>query len=67
MAGLLGFIIGIGVGLWLCFLFIFPPDVLNIKLLELTIGEFLRIWFGLGISVLVGICGAVIGSFFNRD
>jgi hypothetical protein len=58
----IGFIIGVGLGLWLSSIFIFPSDVLNLKLAAMTIGDFLRIIGGLAVTIILGIIGGFIGS-----
>ena len=62
--GFWGFIIGAGTGFLLSTVFIFPPDILNIKLLNMTIGDILRILGGLLVVPLGGVMGARICKWF---
>lgn len=65
--GVIGLIIGAGVGLWLSNLFIFPNDVLSLKLADITIGDILRIPGGLVVVLFGGIIGGNIGSCYVRE
>ena len=60
--GCLSFIIAGIVSLWLCSLFLFPAEILNLKLSDVTLGGLLRILLGLGISFVVAIIAAFFGS-----
>jgi len=47
-----GAIVGFAVGAWLSYSFILPADILNLKLVAMTIGDLLRI-FGALVATLV--------------
>jgi len=55
-------IIGFGVALGLSVWFIFPADVLNLKLVAMTVGDILRILVGLLVTLLGGGIGLLIGA-----
>jgi hypothetical protein len=56
-----GLIVGFAVGCVVSYLFIFPANILNLKLADLTIGDLLRIFGGLGCIGLASSLGLRIG------
>jgi hypothetical protein len=62
---ILGAIIGLILG-YLLATKIFPPGILSIRLLELTIGDLLRIIGGLLVILMGLITGGVFGSMFKK-
>jgi hypothetical protein len=62
MGTLVGGVIGFGIGLFLSYFFIFPADILSIKLVNLTIGDCLRIFGGFVASCFTAWIGLFIGS-----
>lgn len=56
-----GAIIGLVIGGWVSYTFIFPHDVLSISLAAITIGDILRIVGGL----IATFIAAVIGHFID--
>jgi len=61
----IGFIIGVGAGLLLSNFFIFPNDILSLRLVAMTVGDLLRILGGVVVAVIVGVIGGFIGFFFG--
>jgi hypothetical protein len=62
MGGFIGGIIGLGVGLWVSVSFIFPSNVLDLKLADMTIGDVGRILGGMVVTLLGLGFGAGMGS-----
>lgn len=58
-----GTIVGFAIGIWFAYNLIFPPDLLNIRLSELTIGNILRIIGGILVAVIIAGIGNLIGSY----
>jgi hypothetical protein len=61
----IGALIGLAIGYAVCYFFIFPTDLLSIKLVNLTIGDVLRILGGLVVILITTIVGGNIGSFMD--
>lgn len=61
--GLIGFVIAFLLVIYL----IFPAGMLNIKIVELTVGDVLRISIGLVVIIISVIIGGNIGSVFNEQ
>lgn len=57
-----GAFIGLAIGYAACHFFIFPADLLSIKLAELTIGDVLRILGGIAVILFTTVIGGNIGS-----
>jgi len=55
-----GTIIGFVIGAWLSYSFIFPADILDLKLAAITIGDLLRILGGLVATVVVAGIGHLV-------
>jgi hypothetical protein len=64
MGMVIGFIIGAAAGLLLSNVFIFPNDLLSRQLVEMTIGDILRILGGLVVIPLLGGIGGKMFSWF---
>jgi hypothetical protein len=63
MGTFIGGVIGLGIGLALSYFFIFPTDILSMKLIDLTIGDLLRILAGLVVTLFATLfCGAIGGA-----
>ena len=65
MGTFVGVVLGLGVGLWLSVMFIFPDNVLNIPLSAMTLGYILRLLGGLSVTLLGAAIGGFIGSMIN--
>jgi hypothetical protein len=65
MALWIGIIIGAGAGFVLSTFFIFPSDVLNLRIIEMTIGDILRILGGLLVVVMGGTLGRRSVDYFE--
>ncbi|HBI47567.1 MAG TPA: hypothetical protein DDX93_02430 [Smithella sp.] len=61
--GLIGFVIAFALVIFL----IFPAGMLNIKIVDLTVGDVLRIVIGLIVIIISVIIGGNIGSVFNEQ
>jgi len=61
-----GTLVGLGIGFWLAYTFIFPADILNIRLAAMTIGDLLRIFGGLVVTALVGAIGYLVDIGFGK-
>jgi tetrahydromethanopterin S-methyltransferase subunit E len=61
--GLIGFVIAFALVIFL----IFPAGMLNIKIVDLTVGDVLRIVIGLIVIIISIIIGGNIGSVFNEQ
>lgn len=62
-----GLLVGLCAGLWLSVTFIFPADVLSIKLTALTIGDLLRILGGALATIAATVIGTFIGGIWGGD
>jgi hypothetical protein len=62
-----GGLIGFGIALALASYFIFPTDMLNIKIVNLTVGDVIRIAFGVIVIIISIIIGGNIGSVMNEQ
>lgn len=61
--GLIGFVISLVIAIF----FIFPADMLNTKLVDLTVGDILRMLIGVIAIILSVIIGGNIGLVFNEQ
>lgn len=61
-----GFIIGAGAGCLLSTVFIFPDNLLNIKLAEMTIGYLLQIFGGLIVICFLGVIGSRVCNWISE-
>lgn len=61
--GLIGFVISLVIAIF----FIFPADMLNTKLVDLTVGDLLRMLIGVIAIILSVIIGGNIGLVFNEQ
>lgn len=59
-------VIGFAVGLLLSIFFIFPADLLSLKLVEMTVGNFLRILMGFLVIIMAPVIGFFIGAFIDK-
>ncbi len=55
-----GTIAGLAIGAWLSYSFILPADVLSLKLSAMTIGDILRIFGALGITIVTAGIGHLV-------
>lgn len=55
-----GTIVGLVIGVWLSYSFIFPADILGLKLAAITIGDLLRIFGGLVATVVAAKLGHLV-------
>lgn len=56
-----GAIVGFAIGFWLSYSFIFPADIIGLKLAGITIGDLLRIFGGFVATVVA----AQLGHFVD--
>ncbi len=54
-----GIVIGIVIGVVVATMFVFPPNLIEMKIVEITIGDILRIGGGVFV-ILIGAIGGVI-------
>lgn len=59
-------VIGFAVGLLLSIFFIFPADMLSLKLVEMTMGNFLRVLGGFAVIIMAPVIGFFIGAFIDK-
>jgi hypothetical protein len=62
-----GGLIGFGIALVLSIYFIFPTGMLNIKIVDLTVGDVLRIVAGVIVIIISIIIGGNIGLVSNEQ
>jgi hypothetical protein len=62
-----GGLIGFGIALAIAGYFIFPTGMLNIKIVDLTVGDVIRIVFGVIVIIIFVIIGGNIGSVMNEQ
>jgi hypothetical protein len=55
-----GTIVGLAVGAWLSYSFILPTDILNLKLVAMTIGDILRMVGALAITIAFASIGHLV-------
>lgn len=55
-----GTIVGLVVGVWVSYSFILPVDILNLKLSAITIGDILRIFGALVITIVAAKVGHLV-------
>lgn len=55
-----GTLIGLAIGFWLAYSFIFPADIPNIRLAAMTIGDLLRAFGGLVATTIVAGIGHLV-------
>jgi hypothetical protein len=67
MWGFIGSIIGLGAGFFVSYFFIFPNDMLNLRLAMITMGDILRILGGIIVLVIGSTIGYWIGHMFDDN
>jgi hypothetical protein len=66
MGRIIGFIIGTVAGLWHSYFYIFPNNVLSLRLSIITTVDLLRILGGIGSALVAGIIVGEIGNAIGK-